>query len=450
MKILIPLVPLKALRRSRQLVVALALGSTAARGIEIPSDGSDGVFAPVQNVVVDLSQAVTGDWTTPGTGLGVYDPAQWAVVFKFQSVAIPAGVTVTFTHHPSRAPVIWLVQGGVAIHGAVSLSGASGHSGIQLRGNAEPGPGGFRGGRGSDSQTQGAAGMGPGGAGYGTNLDHSGSGGGYAAAGGAALTTWNALAPGSVGASYGNVGVFPLIGGSGGAGCANGALGKGGGAGGGAILIATPGDILLNGAIRANGGAGSAAGGSNRAAGSGSGGGIRLVANAISGSGILEAIGGAAAGAGVQTSGGAGSPGRIRVETQTNSLVDLGNPAYSQAVPAEVPRLFRDPQTPVIRSVSLAGNTIPEDPRGQLSFPASDLILADPGVKTLVIEAANVPVDGLVQARVVRRTGENDTVQATFVSGTLEASVWSAAIEVDGGFSTIQVRATFAAEPAGE
>lgn len=368
------------------------------------------------------------------------------MVFKYASVNIPAGVTVTFTNHPSRAPVIWLVQGEVAIHGTIALNGSIGHSATQLRGNAEPGPGGFRGGRGSDSQTAGAGGMGPGGASYAANNDHAGSGGGYGKPGGTALTTWGASAPGAAGASYGNPGVFPLIGGSGGAGSANNAFGKGGGSGGGAILIATPGPILLNGAIRANGGPGSNVGGSNRASGGGAGGGIRLVADAILGTGTLEAIGGTSAGTGTVTPSGAGGVGRIRIESNTNALVDLGNPAYSQGVPAEVPRIFRDPQTPAIRSVTLGGDPVPDDPRGGLTFPNSDLVIPDPGVKTLLIEAENVPVDGVVEVRVIRRTGPDVKVLATLTAGTLESSTWSANIPIDGGFSTVQVKADFPAD----
>ena len=417
-----------------------------AHAIDIPSDGSDGAFEPVANMTVDLSQAVTAAWDDPGDGNGVYDPAQWAVIFKFSSVNIPAGVNVTFTNHPSRAPVILLVQGDVIIHGTVSLNGSVGHSGTGLRGNAEPGPGGFRGGRGSDSQTAGGGGMGPGGASYGANNDHAGSGGSHGGAGTTALTTWGASAPGSAGVTYGNPGLFPLIGGSGGAGSANGSLGKGGGSGGGAILIATPGQIFLNGGISANGGSATNVGGGNRPSGAGAGGGIRLIADSISGTGNLQAIGGAAFSGGVNTTSGAGGVGRIRVETNTNELVDLGNPAYSQGLPGTVPRIFRDPLTPQIRSVSLAGNPVPDDPRGKLTFPNSDLVIPDPGVKTLAIEAENVPVDGLVEIRVIRRTGQDAKILADFVSGTLENSLWSANIPVDAGFSTVQVRAAFTAE----
>jgi len=110
---------------------AMALCCSVVLGlINVPSDGSDGAFNPTANVEVDLSQAVTGapgvwgePWLQPGTGTGVYDADKWAVVFKYSSVNIPSGVTVTFKNHASRAPVVWLVQGNTTIAGTVNLDG---------------------------------------------------------------------------------------------------------------------------------------------------------------------------------------------------------------------------------------------------------------------------------------------------------------------------------------
>lgn len=421
---------------------------TSVSGITIPSDGSDGAFAPTANVVIDLSLAETGDWDNPGNGNGIYDPAQWAVVFKYSSVEIPAGVSVTFTNHPSRAPVIWLVEGSVSISGTVNLDGQTGHAGNVLRTFSEPGPGGFRGGRGSDSATPGAGGMGPGGACYGATTSHAGSGAGYGTPGQPGGTTWSAQTPGAAGITYGNAGVYPLIGGSGAAGSANGASGQGGGSGGGAILIATPGTITLDGQIQANGGSGTGAGssgpsGTNRCSGGGSGGGIRLIADRITGNGILRALGGPGGTASVSTSGGNGGLGRIRVETLTNELVDLGNPAFSLGIPDDVPRIFRDPATPTIQSVTLNGQAIPDDPQANLSFPNTDVALAAPGMATLVIQASFVPLDGQVDVRMVRRSGISESFPATLSGGTFEDSTWTAMVDIAGGFSTMQVHARF-------
>ena len=429
-------------------LTGLLASASIVSGITIPSDGSDGAFAPTESLVVDLSLAATGDWDTPGDGNGVYDPAQWAVVFKYSSVDIPPGVTVTFNNHPSRAPVIWLVDGTVSIAGTVSLNGQTGHAGNALRTFAEPGPGGFRGGRGSDAATSGAGGMGPGASSYGATLSHASSGAGYGTPGAPGGTEWGGQTPGAAGGEYGNEGVYPLIGGSGAAGNANGSTGKGGGAGGGAILIATPGTIILNGQITANGGAGTGAGytgsaGGNRCSGGGSGGGIRLIADEIRGNGMLRALGGPGGTAGVSALGGNGGLGRIRVEANSNDLVDLGNPAFSPGIPEEVPRIFRDPATPTIESVSLAGQAVPEDPNADLSFPNTDVTLAEPGLATLIIETSHVPLDGEVRVRVVRRSGLDETYAATHTGGTFEASMWEAEVDIAGGYSTVQVHAVF-------
>src|SRR5690625_2589438 len=442
--------PKRPMRLTLLPFLATALFSVSALAtFSIPSVGSDYALGPVSDDVVDLSLASSRAWQTPGDGHGVYDPAQWAVVFKYTSVNIPEEVTVTFVNHPSRAPVIWLVQGEVVIGGTVVLDGAPGHAANSLRTFAEPGPGGFRGGRGSDAKTRGAGGMGPGGSFYGDNDNHASSGAGYGSPGELAGTEWSGQTPGAAGGVYGNAGVFPLIGGSGAAGNANGSTGKGGGAGGGAILIATPATILLDGEVRANGGPGAKSGGSsrgNRASGGGSGGGIRLIADTVSGNGTLRALGGAGGTGSVSSIGGDGGNGRIRVEAFTNELVDLGNPAFSLGVPEETPRIFRDPATPAIRSVSLDGQPVPDDPRSVLSFPNTDVTLPEAGLATLVIEAENVPLDSEVIARVIRRTGKDSTYVAALTSGTFESSLWTAEVDISGGFSTVQVSADFSGE----
>ena len=86
------------------------LGVTAAAAgqcmFDSMSDGSDGVFSPQFDTVVDLGFAATGSWDTPGDGNGVYDPVRWVVVFKYTAINIPPGLTVTFINHPSGAPVV--------------------------------------------------------------------------------------------------------------------------------------------------------------------------------------------------------------------------------------------------------------------------------------------------------------------------------------------------------
>lgn len=256
--------------------LALALGVIAPATfaqIVVPSDGSDGSLLVITSTNIDLSQATTGVWSqnnSTNAGNGVYDPVQWAVVFKYTNVIIQAGATVTFINHPSRAPVVWLVSGNVDIEGTISLDGWA-QAGAPFL--AEPGPGGFRGGVGNIGGGAGpATGFGPGtwfindndwGANYGTT------------------TSGNAPAP------YGNPSLIPLIGGSGGSGDNNKFPSLSGGGGGGAMLIAVANDLTLNGTIHANGGGANGIGNQDWHNSPGSGGGIRLVANTLLGDGVL-------------------------------------------------------------------------------------------------------------------------------------------------------------------
>jgi len=398
--------------------VVLLLSSSAVLGlINVPSDGSDGVFNPTASVEVDLSQAVTGTWNQPGNGKGVYDPDKWAVVFKYSSVDIPAGVTVTFRNRPTYAPVVWLVQGDVTIQGTVNLNGQgyfAGSSSPAL--TTEPGPGGYRGGcKKVPSGPTGGGGSGPGGAGFlagGSYGTQSGSGGGP---------------------TYGNAGVVPLIGGSGGGGRSEGD--PTGGAGGGALLIAAAGTVTIaqGGSIAANGGAGllypwgAVAGGS--------GGAIRIIADTVTGSGALSAIGG-----GGTTSGGVG---RIRVEANDNPFLFTCNPTPSLADPGQDPRIWPDAAAPRIKAVSLGGQPVPADPRTRLNASDVEVVLPHAGEQELVIEAENVPLDWTVVARLVPMNGAPANVQATFDSGTVAKSTWKATLNLSSYmFNFIQVRAS--------
>jgi len=136
------------------LLVLFSLIHSQAAIIVPGANGSDGALNITTDTVIDLSQAVTGVWdadNTANAGKGVYDPDKWAVVFKYSSVTVAATKTVTFINHPSRAPVVWLVNGNVTINGTVSLNGANGannNPSLMVPNLAEGGPGGFRGGSG--------------------------------------------------------------------------------------------------------------------------------------------------------------------------------------------------------------------------------------------------------------------------------------------------------------
>ena len=274
---------------------------TAHAQLVIPSDGSDGVLDITASTVIDLSQATTAKWSIDNTahaGQGVYDPDKWAIVFKYRSVKIAAGATVTFANHPSRAPVVWLVAGDVQVDGQINLNGSPGTSGPGTP-LSEPGPGGFRGAAFLDPNTRGG-GFGPGGA-----CCYQDSTGRYSSV-------------------YGNPQIIPLIGGSGSA-SENQVSSGPGASGAGAILIACSRALNLGGQITANGGSGPVT--------SGSGGAIRLVAATIAGGGALGCL----------------PDGRIRLETPSLSPTLIMSPETIAVAPSSPPTIWPPescPKTP--------------------------------------------------------------------------------------------------------
>jgi len=389
------------------------------------ADGSDGIFNPNNSVTINLSQAATGAWdsASPVAGKGVYDPDKWAVVFKYQRVIIREGVTITFTGHPSGAPVVWLVSESVSITGDISLDGATGLSEGQGRALVSAAPGGFTGGLGGQNATQGGGGFGPGGGYYdGARNDH-GNPGQYAEVG---FYRYEAPFP----RTYGNARILPLIGGSGGGGGfspdPNRADG-GGSAGGGAILIAVAGNMTLTGNITANGGNQT---NGNRVGGAGSGGAIRIIADSVNGNGLLQAI--------APTFGAAG---RIRVEANDISLVQPGAPMYTAGFPGENAELWPEAGAPVVRLITLAGVPVPEDPTANLvNFAEADVPVATEDFAQLVIETENVDSQASVLVRVTPLAGTNLDYEAFHISSSNGVSTWHADLPLEQGFSAIQVR----------
>jgi hypothetical protein len=419
-------------RRSVLGLGVLLLGAGSAWGqLDVRSDGSDGAFAPQANVEVNLGAARTGVWdsTQTGTGaetLGVYDATQWAVVFKYSSVNIGPNATVTFLNHPSRAPVVWLVQGDVTIGGTVRLNGQSFQPYPRL---AEPGPGGFRGGSAIlSASVPPSGGYGPGGGTAGIAA-HGGSGSYGAAVAGIP--------------AYGNPQIVPLIGGSGGGG--NGVFTTiGGGAGGGAIIIACGGACTIVGRVEADGGNGTSA--SSVWSGGGSGGGIRIISASLGGNGVLRAHGGA----GAVTA----SVGRIRVETQmvvANSQVLFNaSPATEQVPPADPPLLFPMSDAPSVRILSVRGAAAPEDPRASVDFPDADLGFENVDTGEVLIETRNVETISAVTLRVMSRRGSFINYNAAPVdpNAPLAMFTWRVAnVPIPRGFSTMQVRVVRPAAP---
>ena len=417
---------MKTMIRLMTCAVVATMSIEAARAtLNIPSDGSDGALVIAEDTVIDLSQAVTSNWdanNSANVGKGIYDSNKWAVVFKYSSVTIQGGATVTFKNHASRAPLVWLVQGDVTINGTVSLDGQAGQSAPWL---AEPGPGGFRGASGYYAfGADDTAGFGPGGG-------LRGSTDGWA--------TWH-LAAGSYGsaggfynvpasAPYGNPSNIPLVGGSGGGGF-SGANTIGGGAGAGAILVACTGTITVSGEVRANGGAGSAGGGS--------GGAIRLVADAFSGNGVVQAKGGI----GALT----GGLGRIRIERVVNTFAPEPIPAPSVVVlsAGATPVIWLPTNGPTVRIVSIEGKSAPADPRAEFGAIGADIVLPQVANVTVVVETTVAEDASTVTVRATPRSNGNYSERVAslteVVSEDPKVIRWTANVPVSDGYAAIQVK----------
>ena len=83
----------------------LAIAPTNAAIVVPGANGTDGALNITQDTVIDLSKATTGTWdqdNSANAGKGVYDPAKWAVIFKYQSVTVASGKKLTFKLDPER------------------------------------------------------------------------------------------------------------------------------------------------------------------------------------------------------------------------------------------------------------------------------------------------------------------------------------------------------------
>lgn len=402
------------MKHSILLAAVFIAGSIIAKAqLTIPSDGSDGALNITEDTVIDLSQAVTGTWdqnNSANAGKGVYDPEKWAVVFKYSSVNIEGhttvggslvGRTVRFINHPSKAPVVWLVQGNVAIAGILSVAGGNAAGDLVSRlVPTDGGPGGFRGGA-----------MGPLGIGNGYGPSESAL---YAA-------------------HYGNPQIIPLIGGSGRSGShhpngnyASGAYGSAGG--GGAILIAASGNIHVTGRINADGGTSPGYIGTQY----GSGGAIRLIAENITGN--------TNGSAGVTANLTAFPGGRIRIEG--NLSASLGtSPETIGVPPANPPIIWPAANAPKARVVSVDAQPAPTDPTSPL-VADSDVAIQNTAPVNILIETRDFPIEGVVQLNIIPKFGNRTRLTATRISGDINVATWRVTTTLPQGFVTLQARAT--------
>lgn len=434
-----------SLRLAATLVGWVACAVTALGQCSSGSDGSDGPFTFVLDagstttMTIDLRLAADGPWNMPSPveGQGVYDAANWAVVFKYTTITIPASRTVRFINHRSGAPVVWLATGDVLIQGTVNLDGAPGASGTLGPRFAEAGPGGFDGGaRGADALADPASGgFGPGGAFAGLST-LCGAGSGFGASGSNSVCT-----PPTVGGpAYGDPTLVPLIGGSGGSagiGISSGNAPSGNaGAGGGAITIAATFPSTINvqfsASVRASGGSGGFT-----SAGAGSGGAIRLIANTVTVNGSVTASGGVGGSGG----GGSGAPGRIRIDSPTVTGSGSISPTHTSAFTCRP--VFQN--VPTIRVVEVGGQAVPADPSARITTIDTQINAAGP--VDIEIAGAGIPsaAQVTVQLIIVPARGQRTvTAYGPFVpnpDGTLSEILPDVTLPPE--LSEIQVRATW-------
>src|ERR1039458_6873898 len=381
--------------KAASLLAACMAASTSSlfAQLNIPSDGSDGALVISNNTVIDLSQAVTGNWTNnnaANAGKGIYDPAKWAVVFKYSSVVIASGATLTFSNHPTHAPVVWLVSGNVTNNGEINLDGHS--ISLNYSDTAEPGPGGFRGG------TIGMSGFGP--------------GGGYDFYG--YYSTMHA---------YGNEQIVPLIGGSGGGYSGYSVSGGGGGA----ILIASSGTISINGSVHANGAAYQGVGGA--------GGAIRLISGQLTDNGSISA--------------GGPYPGRIRLEATNTAGLNIGlnpsvNPLTILASPFPL-TIWPATNAPMVQVMTIsnvnANLTAPADPKASLAASQDDLAIATTAAVTIGLQTSNFPINGTVNVYIKSLSAGQTVLPANCISGNSNSANWQLVTILPVNHTVIQARA---------
>jgi hypothetical protein len=368
----------------------VSVSSRAA--INSGSDGSDGIFKPTADTVIDMADHPDG-------------------IYQYTSVEIRLGVTVSFIRNQKNTPVTWLVQGECIIKGDINLSA---HAAQAQHGGAG-GPGGWDGGSGGSNPSPG---QGPGGGGAGPE----GGGGSFGTRGGA-LNPATCPTCGEAGITYGNSFLLPLVGGSGGGG---GGGEAGGGGGGGAILIACSGTLQLDGTIFAIGGAPGRIDpqtGPNGAGGSG--GGIRLVTPHFTGKGSLNA------GGGLVNYGGNGGAGRIRIDTFESTFGGTYDSPFTQGFqPIIIPT---EGGTSQLTIASVGGINLKDNPSGLLLPP--DVII--PGDEqnplSVVVRCSQIPLNTIIKVTVRSATGPMVSETGLNTVGTVASSSATVMLNIPRG-----------------
>jgi len=380
------------------LMVAVCLPGLCLAQVNSGSDGSDGVFNPTTNIVINMADHPDG-------------------IYRYTSVFIPTNVTVTFIPNANNTPVIWLVQSNVLINGIVDLSGSSPKTGSV---GGFGGPGGWAGGTGGGNP---GSGQGPGGG-------PPGLAGGTASYGDLGATNNNSDPPSHTppGPIYGNTYLIPLLGGSGGGGGSYSSSWppNGGGGGGGAILISSSDTIRIDGEILAYGG------GSSGYGGGGSGGAIRLVSKKVIGAGRLGLNGG-------MIGGGQAGSGRIRFDTLENGFGGFKAGVFSQGFqPIIIPASGTGAQLAI---VSVAGSSVSTSPSGALATPDAVLSAQQNNPIPIVVRCSNLPLNTPVTVSVKPMNGSPVSATGYNTTGTLANSTATVLVNMPRGGGLIYATA---------
>jgi hypothetical protein len=416
----------KPMHARRALVVlTLAAGVMGARGSAwaqsfnsgsaCPGTACDGALdltgVPSGKTVLFKPASPTDDPATPSIETVLGRSLNWDDTrFDFTTITIPSGVTLRLSAKWTNGPMYWLASGAVNIVGVVDLSGEPGHPRTKAaseRRPSIPGPGGFPGGVGGNSDPlvgNAQPGAGPGGGAINMNV------GGYMDGGGATYQASKFL--------------VPLQGGSGAGGGQSPdylTFGSGGGAGGGAILIASSVSIAVSGTVRSDGGfAGLMANVTCYvgAGGSGSGGSIRLAAPIIQGGGLLAANG--ASNYCNRCDGSYGflcsSSGRVRLDAFTHNWTFSIQAAYTTGSPVSSFVPSGPPPGIVVSSITATVNGtpvpifLPDKPTG--SFDVPDAVINSSTAVTLEIRARGVPVGKVADLYVFSLEGADQVIHS--------------------------------------
>jgi hypothetical protein len=330
-------------------------------------------------------------------------------IFNFTTITVTSGRTLTFNPNALNTPIYLLATGDVLIDGTIAVNGTPPTGSIPGAG----GPGGFAGGFGGQPLNV-------------TAGDGAGPGGGK---GSAAL--------GSYGTNYGNALLVPLIGGSGGAG-RDGSPGPGGSGGGGAILIASPTKITINGSIQAVGGDIPTYWCDESFYGAGSGGGVRVVAPVVDGSGTLNTRGGlfhrSAPGCGCyiwcrDNDLRYGQAGRVRIDCLDRNAFRNLNYAGTMTRGSQM-FVFPTNGVPRLDVIEAAGTAIPE---GTAFGVSVDLPVGSSTNQIVRVQARNFTNDVPISVVVTPENGPSRTVQATIFQSSGNPPVAAVNVQISAG-----------------